>query len=253
MINVLNSENNLLIILKMPEIWSLIVEKWKVQLFNPHSVNKMLLSNLTSLRVSHHCCSYRFFLSYGESLILGIHILLTLLKVQDFLLYSEFELEAVKNWLGIYKYFPFKMVTVTPSDIFDYASPLSSRGDPEDLVLAASLLPDAKIFAALRLSKQATKVTMATSILLSGLSPFGYFLSALCLPCIPLCISGVVDSMKNTLNIITDKGIVTAVVDHKVAGCSPCKTSPCLFQIFQRGNSQLGVLVWFPKLAHGQF
>ena len=80
-INVLNSENNLLIILKMPEIWSLIVEKWKVQLFNPHSVNKMLLSNHTSLRVSHHCCSYRFFLSYGESLILGIHILLTLLKV----------------------------------------------------------------------------------------------------------------------------------------------------------------------------
>ena len=117
------------------------------------------------------------------------------------------------------------MVTATPSDIFDYASRLSSRGDPEDLVLAASLLPDAKIFAALRLSKQATKVSMATSILLSGLSPVGYFLSALCLPCIPLCISGVVDSMKNTLNIITDKGIVTAVVDHKVAGCSPCKTS----------------------------
>ena len=117
------------------------------------------------------------------------------------------------------------MALVGSIDIPEATIGLSNRGNLEDLTLAASLMPNVKIFAALRPPKQAAEVSSASSIVLKGFGPFCCLVPVLCIPCTGLWIAGVVDSMKNTLYIITDKGLSTVVIDHKVAGCCSIRNS----------------------------
>lgn len=112
---------------------------------------------------------------------------------------------------------------------------LTSLGEPEDLELAASLVPNARVFAALRMSKRAVKLVPVCSFVLCQLDPLSlFFLPAaliFCFPCLALFMFGVSDSLKNTLFIITDRGITTTVVDHKMNGCCTCRTGKEVIEI----------------------
>ena len=120
-------------------------------------------------------------------------------------------------------------------DTVDSAIGLSSQGDPDDLALAASLFPDAKIFAALRMSKQVKRVSSVTLMVMAELGQGCNAELCWCCPCLflcgALCICATADRMKNTLYIITDQGIVTVEVDHKLAGCYNCRNSKDYIEI----------------------
>ena len=127
------------------------------------------------------------------------------------------------------------MNSASPMENLDPTFGLSSLGEPEDLELAASLVPNARVFAALRMSKKAVKFAPICSLVLCRQDHiYWFFLPTtiiLCFPCFALFGYGIFDGMKNTLFIITEKGIAATVVDHKVAGCCFCKTAKKFVEI----------------------